>query len=467
MVASAKKRSGQFRKQFPSPNPVNGLFMSFSALIINPWVADFKLYDEWMHPIGLYYLATLLQRNGAEINFINCLERPPSQPGKPNGTGNFASRQFPKPALYRNILRRYKLFGLSEDDLAGRLKRNIRPDVVFVGSAMTYWLPGLAETVRVIKHTLPECPIVIGGISAQLIPQAVAKACPGAFVYGGTLFDQTALRKSGIPYLSSLPALTANDSLIPGLSLLTHANHGPALASLGCPLRCSYCASHTLHPNFVRRPPSIVVDELLYMRNRFRVNNFAWYDDALLCNSEAEFIPLTDSIAAAGVKNASFHSPNGLHVRWISSSVLNAMKRIGFRTLRFGYEAGSSRFLRDTRGKTSRDELASKIELAMDEGFCGREMGVYVMAGLEDQTPVHVEEEIAFVASLSVYVKPVFLSPVPGTIVFDAYAQAFPDLLTSPLTHNDTFFVTRLPGWDAQSIQRIMDLSKAQNAEIS
>jgi hypothetical protein len=26
------------------------------ALVINPHAADFKLYDEWMHPLGLYLL---------------------------------------------------------------------------------------------------------------------------------------------------------------------------------------------------------------------------------------------------------------------------------------------------------------------------------------------------------------------------------------------------------------------------
>ena len=32
----------------------------FAALVVNPFITDFKLYDEWMHPLGLYFLIDLL-----------------------------------------------------------------------------------------------------------------------------------------------------------------------------------------------------------------------------------------------------------------------------------------------------------------------------------------------------------------------------------------------------------------------
>ncbi len=440
--------------------------MAFRALVINPWVTDFKLYDEWMHPVGLYFLMALLARHGADVHYVNCLERLPGQAAVRNGTGRYSCRPFPKPQLYKKILRRYKLYGVGEDDLIHRLNSAPRPDIVFMGSSMTYWLPGLQETARLVRNAFPAAPLVIGGAAARLIPEAVRQACPGAYVYEGSLFDPHAIRTSEIPWLQSLSALTANASLLPAFQLLTHANHGPALASLGCPYRCSYCASGLLHPRYVRRPADDVVRELAFLHRRFGVVNFAWYDDALLHENGAHFLALARGMRRAGLDSLSFHSPNGLNVRWITPAVLDAMKQTGFRTLRFGYESGARIFHRDIGGKTSRGELARKVSLALAAGFAGADMGVYIMSGLPGQTPMQVEEEIEFVASLCVQVKPVFLSPVPRTPLFQRYAEAHPVLGTSPLSQNDSFFITQLPNWDAASVQRIMDLAKSKNAMV-
>ena len=206
--------------------------MSFRALVINPWVVDFKLYDEWMHPVGLYFLIALLRQSGADVRYVNCLERQASAASRPNGTGGFPARPFPKPALYNNVKRRYKLYGIPEDELISRLSSFPAPDAVFVGSSMTYWLPGLAETVRVVKSVYPRAPVIVGGTSAQLIPAAVRNACPGAHVFRGTLFDQSAMQASGIPFLSSLQALTPADSLVPAFELLAHAHFATARRSL-------------------------------------------------------------------------------------------------------------------------------------------------------------------------------------------------------------------------------------------
>jgi hypothetical protein len=88
------------------------------------------------------------------------------------------------------------------------------------------------------------------------------------------------------------------------------------------------------------------------------------------------------------------------------------------------------------------------------------------MAGLPGQTPTDVAAEIDSVASLHVKVKPVFLSPVPTTPLFGHYATLFPELRTDPLSHNDSYFITRLPGWDGGAMQEIIDRAKKHNAGI-
>ena len=78
--------------------------MSRTALVINPWVTDFKLYDEWMHPVGLYFLISLLRHNGWQVRFFDCLAHGRHARGKAYGTGDFQSTEIPKPDLYRSTV---------------------------------------------------------------------------------------------------------------------------------------------------------------------------------------------------------------------------------------------------------------------------------------------------------------------------------------------------------------------------
>jgi hypothetical protein len=439
--------------------------MPVNALVVNPWAADFKLYDEWMHPVGLYWLIAFLRHNGADVSYYNCLSGTNDSELKSNGTGNFPFRLYPKPELYKSILRHYKLYGQPEESFKKYLLSLPEPDIIFIGSSMTYWVLGIKETVRVIKQVFPHVPMVIGGTSAILIPSFLAASLPDIHLFKGSLFDRKAIVESGIPLFSSMKALRREASMLPAFELLTAANHGPAVSSRGCPLRCSYCASRFLHNRYEARPASLVAEELGFLQSRFGVKNFAWYDDALLYRPRRHFVPLMRAMSQAGI-NASFHAPNGLHVRWLTREVLDTMRSGGFKTLRFGYESGSKAFIRDTGGKVCKEELEKKTGLALGAGFCGGDMGVYVMAGLAGQSPRDVAEEIKFVASLSVKAKPVFFSPVPKTPLFEKYSRQFPKLLETPLSHNDTFFILGLPGWDASAVQEIIDLAKWYNEKI-
>lgn len=439
--------------------------MHKTALVINPWVTDFKLYDEWMHPVGLYFLISLLKHNGFDVCFFDCLQRPKTAHNKRYNVGDIDHREHPKPTLYGPVKRKYKLYGQSQETLEQYLSTIPKPDIICFGSGMTYWYPGLLETVQVVLEKLPDIPCVIGGISAKLIPQILKSFLPDAFIFEGSIFDQSSLKNSNIPLIHDLEIARWDKSLLPVLQCLTHAHHGPILTSLGCPLSCTYCASRILQKDFIPRDGMIIADEIEYLQSRFKVEDFAFYDDALLYQPQSHFIPLMKLFPKRGI-TARFHTPNGMHIKWLSQDVLSIMRQSGFRTLRFGYESGDNRYRADTNEKVSKKELEEKIACTLKIGFTGNDVGVYVMAGLANQSPGDVQRDMQFVASQGVKVKPVFLSPVPNTQLFEYYADQYPLLRTNPLFHNDSFFVAQLPGWDFAGIQQIIDISKKFNGNL-
>ncbi|HEX3020292.1 MAG TPA: B12-binding domain-containing radical SAM protein [Chitinispirillaceae bacterium] len=430
--------------------------MSLKILVINPYITDFKLYDEWMHPAGLYFLMDILHKNGHKISYFNCLQHS-LLPSEKYGTGRFNFEEIQKPALYCDIKRKYKRYGRPQNELREFLQSIPSQDIICVGSMMTYWALGVTETIQIVREVYPAVPIIIGGIAARLMPHYFS--CISDNCITGELADpeiRALLQISKIPVPSFLTGFRA---------LAKPATHGPVMISLGCPMNCSYCASKILQPTFRYRPLELILNEIDFMIEQLGVTDFAFYDDALLYNAEAVFIPFLKKIIERTYP-IRFHTPNGLHLRFIQESLLKLMIKAGFVTIRFGYESGDQRYLHDISAKIRNDELTGKIKLIKQ--YCSeyQDIGIYIMGGLKDQTPQQMLAEMDFIGSLGIRTKPVFISPVPGTSLYMHYLKEFPMLQTDPFWHNDSFFITRLPAWSIEEVETVRKRAKQINSSL-
>ncbi|MGD9201451.1 MAG: hypothetical protein PVI26_07815 [Chitinispirillia bacterium] len=323
------------------------------ALVINPWVTDFKLYDEWMHPVGLYFLISLLEFNKWDICYINCLQRESKSKKKKYCTGNFRSKTIIRPDVFHNIPRKYKRYGISKKTFHSYLQLIPRPDIIFVGSGMTYWIQGLEITLNSLYEILPSTPIIVGGIAATLIPHVLKQKYPKISIFSGPIFSQISKLRRLHPKLATIDTKGWIPSIKDAVKYIINMFHGPLLTSFGCPLSCAYCASSHLQNKFKIRNRRLVIEEIKYLANNYSITDFAFYDDALLYNYESNFLPLTQEISDLDI-NIRLHVPNGLHIRWINKHVLYAMKRSGFTGLRFGFETGNVKYLYETGAKSTK-----------------------------------------------------------------------------------------------------------------
>ncbi len=147
-----------------------------TALLVNPWIHDYAAYDYWSQPLGLLYLASLLRKNGMEINFVNCLD--PNSPALPKpprrfaaGHGKFFQEEIERPECLRSLPGKFKRYGIIPHIFKNELARCPAPDFVLVTSLMTYWYTGVFESIRAIREVFPSSPIVLGGIYATLCPE--------------------------------------------------------------------------------------------------------------------------------------------------------------------------------------------------------------------------------------------------------------------------------------------------------
>ncbi len=426
-------------------------------LLVNPWIHDFAAYDLWMKPLGLLYLAAFLRANDFHVGVIDCLD--PYHPDleselrlrpfkrQPSGRGHFPREAVARPEVLSRVKRRYLRFGISPRIFRNELGRFIRPDLILVASMMTYWYPGVEETIRMLREIFPGAPVVLGGVYATLCTEHAASHSGADEVVAGDGFGRLAelVKKYLDADLAFSPEPQDLDSLpYPAFDLLKRIEQVPLTVSRGCPYRCTYCASSILNPDgFRSRDPFRVVDEIQFWHDRYGVRHFAFYDDALLVNPDASVSPMLKEIIRR-VPDCSFHCPNGLHLREMTGPLARLMREAGFKTLRFGFETADVARQLETGGKATSGHLQQAVAYLREAGYAAEEIGVYLLCGLPGQKAGEVRRSIETV--LACGARPVLAeySPLPGTALWEEALRCSPwDLAREPLFHNNTLLPCR------------------------
>ena len=423
---------------------------SKNVLLINPWIYDFTAYDFWMKPLGLLYVASLIRRfTPHSLSFIDCLDR--SHPGlkkppamKADGRGPFPKEEVPKPAVVRDVPRRYSRYGIPVPVFEEDLARAPKPDVVLLTAAMTYWYPGVQAVVDLVRRRHGSVPVVLGGIYATLCP-GHARSESGADLVlpgpaEGTLLAALAEALGGSGRDPS-PNLSGPDGPPPpAFDLLRDKTWLPVMTSRGCPLRCSFCASSLLNPAFTQRPVASVLSEILESHGRFGTRHFAFYDDALLAGKTRHALPLFEGLSAAA-RPLSFHTPNGLHLREVDAAAARLMRAAGVRSLYLSLESIDEALLEERSPKASVADLERALGELERAGYERREINVYLIMGLPGQGISGVGESVRFVRGLGAIPRVAFFSPIPGTAewtVLVGKGVLADD--SDPLLHNKTAF---------------------------
>jgi radical SAM superfamily enzyme YgiQ (UPF0313 family) len=426
-----------------------------NVLLVNPYIHDFAAYDLWMRPHGLLKIAAALRQAGDTVSLVDCLDRKDpaifrfykrKQPrSDPYDCGKYPKIEIEKPSQLRKITRRYFRYGIPLELFQERLTDTARPNLIMVTSVMTYWYPGVQETIGILKLRFPGCPVILGGIYPTLCPEHAA-TCSGAdYVVSapdtlkGHCANGVDAGSCSPDEIATLLSVARNETIPPAYDLLERNNAAALQTSYGCPFSCTYCASKLIAPQFVQRDHEAIMTEL---RNdgKLGITNIAFYDDALLFKADSHFIPLMERIVAEKF-HFFFHTPNGLHARFITPRVAALMKAAGFKTIRLSLETTSPERQQATGNKVTNEELRRAVYCLSEAGIPPHELEVYLLAGLPGQTIGEVKSDIDFVHRLGARASIASYSAIPGTADWKKMVQegVIADDL-DPLWHNHTIF---------------------------
>jgi radical SAM superfamily enzyme YgiQ (UPF0313 family) len=438
--------------------------MSPNIILINPWIYDFAAYDLWSKPLGLLYIAGHLKKLGFNVRLIDCLDvhHPGMETGpsifnatrRRYGTGKYRRQRIGAPPVLGDIKRAYNRYGISTQAFVRELEKIDAPSAILVTSLMTYWYPGVMEAISLSREIHPDAPVILGGIYARLCNEHAAKYSGADYISAETALPDmdsiiSILNKLNI----AIPDMPPEESPLPypAFNLLSRFDYVCVLTSTGCPYRCQYCASSYLYPEFSRREPVETTGEILYWNREYGISDFAFYDDALLVDSERHAVPLLEGIINSGLE-IRFHTPNALHVREISREMAGLLHASGFRTIRLGLETSDMDRHNSLDRKISEGDFEKAVQHLIKAGFRKNDIGAYVLIGLPGQSVKSVEDTIKFIGDAGAVPYLAEYSPIPHTILWDKSLESSPyDLANEPLFHNNTL----LPCWDEDKRQGV------------
>jgi radical SAM superfamily enzyme YgiQ (UPF0313 family) len=431
--------------------------LKLRCILINPWVYDFSAHSLWSRPLGLLEVAGFMSRFNVDLRLVDCTGEFRQ---RRFGTGKYPFEPAEKPRALRDVPRRYKRFGMGREEFKGRLRALPFPDVIFVTSLMTYWYPGVVEAVETVKALAPRVPVVLGGIYATLHSEHALRHTGADFIHRGPAGNglRAALRTFGFRLRQRRPPLPYHR-----LGLYEKYPFAPVLTSTGCPFGCPYCASALLSDGFRQRDPGEVAAQIRELYG-MGVRDFAFYDDALLVDSEGHIKEILRDIAPF-VPGARFHCPNGLHAALLDGGLARLMRLAGFRTIRLSLETVSPDRQRACGGKVTGEDVARAVGHLKRNGFGKEHIGVYLMYGLPGQPLEEVKEGVEFIKALGVMVKLTEFSPIPGTPCWQELKES--GVITEgmdPLLTNNSVFSLLYSGYDPAELDALKLEVKAYNS---
>ena len=353
-------------------------------------------------PIGLAYLAAVLEDNGYEVTVIDC------------------------PALE-----------MTHEDLKTKLASS-EPDVIGITS-MTPTIQSALQSAHVAKEACPESIVVLGGPHATFMDGQVLAEEEAVDVVVRSEGEQTLLELaqnvSNPKALNSIEGITfrkdghvvrtPNRPFIQNLDELPLPAYKyfplekyrlfgrrmlPIITSRGCPSQCSFCTSAQMFgKGFRARSPKNIVDELEWLRDTHGADAFTFYDDTFTLDKKRA-LEICEEI-----KKRKIGLPWDCQTRvsTVSREILLKMREANCQQVFFGVESGCQKILDAVKKGTTVEQNERAIRLAKDVGLF---VAVSVMIGYPGETKDMLQETIDLIRKAEpddVYI--CVATPYPGT----------------------------------------------------
>jgi magnesium-protoporphyrin IX monomethyl ester (oxidative) cyclase len=390
-------------------------------------------------PLGLGYLAAVVENLGIEVKILDCLMR------------GWEKEEIIDGRLIRIGLSDDEIKGLISDfdpDIAGGAHATVCPEEILLDKFCDYVLMGEAES------TFKEF------ILTSMTGKDVSHIDGLCKKIGDKIFINE--KKSWIENLDYLPFPSYRAMELERYFGINNS-HGlrhrkkfcPIITSRGCVAKCIFCSANKVWgPKFRFRSVENILKEMSLLRDNYGIEELMFEDDNLTANS-LRAKALFEAMIREKL-NFIWDTPNGVGAWSIDTDTIDLMKRSGCIQLNFPIESGSQRVLTNIINKPldlSKAKLliehCRKINLAYS---------LFLVIGLPGEKIKDIWKSFRFAAKCKCFNPFISIAtPYPGTRLFSRCKEN--KYFSRDFSLEDLFitsFMIETPEWNEKQLQKVL-----------
>ena len=333
-------------------------------------------------------------------------------------------------------------------DISSRSIEDFVPDVVglqiLTGNRVCSF-----RLIELINNKYPNIKIVVGGIHVTVMYEQILNKYPFLITVLGEGEITFSELIDGRKTLENIDGIAFNDNgriiktkeraLIENLDDLPFPKHeifftesrrcACILTTRGCPFSCTFCCLCAVTHRKVRnRSVKNVVDEIEYLKKKYREMSSVWiYDDSFFLNND-RVIEFCNEIVKRGIRMEFICTGR---MKPLNKQMIIALEKAGFTHILFGLESGAKEILRTSKKAISKEDAINAIELFSKTSI---RLTTFLVVGLPGESIETVKETIEFVQTLQ-RIKYIWFADIvnvlfiyPGAEVYEiAKAKGFID----------------------------------------
>ncbi len=185
----------------------------------------------------------------------------------------------------------------------------------------------------------------------------------------------------------------------------------------GCPFQCIFCGAQTIFPGVRYRSIPNVIEELDYVVNYLGIKHIQFQDDTLTLNKKK-----TEELCAEIKKqNLEFTWEGYTRANTVTEELLTMLKDAGLVRLSFGVESGNAEILKAIKKGVKKEDYVRAYELCDKLGI---ETRCSLMLGHPFETKETIKETLKFANSLKCYQAYINITtPYPGSELLELARQ--------------------------------------------
>lgn len=402
-------------------------------LLINPFFQSSTKYERVEMPLGLMYLAAVLEKADYKVEILDA-----------------------SIGLKRRFENNVWHYGYTLNELREKIKE-IYPDVVGLGCIFSMRFPAVLSIAEEIRKINKNIIIVIGGVHPTIFANQILEDHKNFFDYvilgeGEYSFLRLveALKFNNLKALQEIDGLAyrQNDQIIlnPKTTFIENLDNLPfparhllpveeylkdnaptnwglgahrqfsILTSRSCPNRCTFCSMYLTHGAKWRpRSPQNVLDEIKLLVDKYQADELCIEDDNFTF-SKQRTMEICQGIIDRGIKIA-WNTPNGVAVKHLDYEVLKKMKEAGCVSVNLAIESGDD-YMRNTIIKKNlpREKIYEVVYACKKLNLKANAFFVFGMPG---ETKESLENNIKMIKEIPLNgIAVLFATPFPGTQLF-------------------------------------------------